>query len=227
MGTQTKRGRPRKGPDPERSREILDAAAEAILTRGYDATSMQEIADAVELLKGSLYYYVNSKEDFLYQIIQPVYEAALEAVYHLMSSDDNALNRLVRFVHAHVAFVAANLRAFRIRLREFSQLSPERRVELSKSGDEYYRVLRSILAAGIEEGLVDPQIDVRLTTLSIVGQLNSVAQWYDPNGKYSANELGHHLAGQIVAAVASDAAVSERGGIEQLRQVGWVTLQPY
>lgn len=217
MSSRPARGRPRKGPDPERHKEILDAAADVILRRGYDATSMQEIADAVELLKGSLYYYVKSKEDFLYQIVQPVYVAVLDGVRPIELLEVSPLEKLAVFAHTHIHFVIENMRAFRIRIREFSQLGPERKAELAHSGHEYYEVLRRILEAGVEAGDIDPQLDVRIATYAIVGQLNSLTQWYDVSGRSGPAELANQMTAQIVASVASDRAVRS-GGLEMLRR---------
>ncbi|MEV4123578.1 TetR/AcrR family transcriptional regulator [Nocardia sp. NPDC049707] len=213
-----KRGRPRRGPDVERVQEVLDAAADAFLANGYDATSMQDIADAVGIMKGSLYYYVASKEDFLFQIIEPAYITALDAVAPLSDDPRASLDRLTDFVHSHVLFVAANLRTFRIRLREFSQLSPLRQKQLSRSEDEYYAVLMGIMRDGVDSGDIDPDIDVRLSSVAIIGMLNSMTEWYSAGGKYSPQELACQLAGMVLTSLGSDAAVLATGGPEALRR---------
>ncbi|WP_227996739.1 TetR/AcrR family transcriptional regulator [Nocardia australiensis] len=213
-----KRGRPRRGPDAERVREVLDAAADAFLENGYDATSMQGIADAVGLMKGSLYYYVASKEDFLFQIIEPAYVTALDAVASLSEDPRAPLDRLTDFVHSHVLFVAANLRTFRIRLREFSQLSPQRQKQLSRSEDDYYAVLMGILRDGVDSGDIDPAIDLRLSSVAILGMLNSMTEWYSVGGRYAPRELAYQLAGMVLTSLGSDAATLATGGPEALRR---------
>ncbi|NMM87397.1 hypothetical protein B2J88_24070 [Rhodococcus sp. SRB_17] len=213
-----KRGRPRRGPDAERVQEVLDAAADAFLANGYDATSMQCIADTVGIMKGSLYYYVASKEDFLFQIIEPAIASALEAVAPLQEDPSAPLDRLTDFVRSHVLFVAANLRTFRIRLREFSQLSPQRQSQLSQGEDAYYGVLMGILQDGLDSGDVDPAIDLRVTSVSIIGMLNSMTEWYSDDGKHSPQELANQLGGMVLTSVGSDAAMTSTGGIEALRR---------
>src|SRR3954469_22234545 len=107
-------GRPRTGPDPERRRQVVDAAAEVFLERGYDATSMQHIADAVDLRKASLYHYVASKEDVLFELIDRSLTVANEAVAEFADDDGDPADRLVGFIGAHVRFVRDNLPKFRI-----------------------------------------------------------------------------------------------------------------
>ena len=58
--------------------EILDAAADLFFHKGFGATTTQDVADAVGLLKGSLYHHIGSKEDLLVGIIDDVHAAAME-----------------------------------------------------------------------------------------------------------------------------------------------------
>ena len=195
----------------------MSAAAEMFLAKGYDATSVQDIADSVGLLKGSLYHYVSSKEDFLFGIIEPVYRAALDTVVPVARADKPPLVRLADFVRAHVVFVSDNMAAFKIRIREFSQLSPAHREDLHQSGEAYNTALQQVLSDARAAGEVDRSLDVRLTTLVLIGELNSLTQWYHAGGRYSARRLGSHLSGMIVMSVASDEALARYGGAEGLR----------
>ncbi|GGJ35659.1 TetR/AcrR family transcriptional regulator [Streptomyces brasiliensis] len=213
-----RRGRPRRGPDPERLQEIIDAAATVFLEKGYDGTSTKDISDAVGMLKGSLYYYVRSKEDFLFEIIKRVYDAALVSIQPAVELEGDALTRLRAFVHAHVGFAVKNLTAFTIQLREFERLSPERRLEITAGGDAYLRALRGILKDGQREGVFDEKIDVSFTALAILGQLNSLTQWYRPNGRLSVKRLAENFAGLVITSIASDSAVQSAGGPSKLRR---------
>src|SRR3954470_12782191 len=116
-------GRPRTGPDPQRFQQIVDAAAELFRTKGYAATSIQDIADANGLLKGSLYHYVDSKEDFLYRIIHGVYTEAVADIQRVVELEAEPEDRLAAFVRAHVNFTLTHLTAYTVRLREFHHLS--------------------------------------------------------------------------------------------------------
>jgi TetR/AcrR family transcriptional regulator, cholesterol catabolism regulator len=213
-----KRGRPRRGPDPDRFQEIVAAAAETILEKGYSATSIQDIADAVGILKGSLYHYVRSKEDFLYAIIKDVYDAALVEIAPIIESKDGALERLRAFVDTHVHFGVRHLTAFTIQVREFSRLSQERQDEITKGGDAYLNALRTILRDGQKEGVVDKKLDVRLTSFVILGELNFLTRWYNPQGRMSPERISAIYSGLILSSVVSDTAVDAVGGIENLRR---------
>ncbi|MBB3665530.1 MULTISPECIES: TetR/AcrR family transcriptional regulator [Prauserella salsuginis group] len=212
-----KRGRPRRGPDPERFAEIVEAAAAVILEKGYSATSIQDIADRIGILKGSLYHYVRSKEDFLYKIIKDVYDEAIADMRSVTEAERAPLEQLAAFVRAHVLFAAKHLVAYTIQLREFDRLSEARRAEIREGGDTYVVVLQRILEEGQREGVIDGAIDPRLASIMITGELNSMTRWYRPDGAKSAEQLADVYSGMIVSSVASEAAVSSAGGIEVLR----------
>lgn len=217
-GEPAKRGRPRRGPDPERFREIVDAAARIILEKGYAATSIQDIADAVGILKGSLYHYVRSKEDFLYQIIKEVYDEAIDDIKQVHEVEGGPLEKLALFVRLHVLFAADHLTAYAIQLREFDRLSPERREDIRQGGETYVEVLQRILEEGLDDGSVDPGLDPRLTSVIITGELNSMVRWYRPGGARTPDELADVYIGLIVSSVASESAMAAAGGPEALRR---------
>src|SRR5947207_409360 len=72
-------------PPRRRQQEILEAAARVFHEKGYESTSIQDIADEVGILKGSLYYYIRSKEDLLYEIIRDIHDDAIAYVGHIDS----------------------------------------------------------------------------------------------------------------------------------------------
>lgn len=215
--TKPQRGRPRTGPDPVRFKEILDAAARRFLANGYDATSIQDIADEVGILKGSLYYYVKTKEDFLFEIIKRAYDDAMLLVEPVVNSDQGALAKLNEYVDKHVRFSVENLTSVTIQVREFRSLSPERKQLITAGGDSYINALRKILLDGQNEGSIDPDLDVRIASLGILGLLNSVTTWYNPEGRLSTKRLSDHFAGLVLASVVSDATVAEYGSLSAVR----------
>ncbi|MGH9245448.1 MAG: TetR/AcrR family transcriptional regulator [Acidimicrobiales bacterium] len=200
---------------PQRRREILDAAAQVFYEKGYDAASTRDIADSVGLLKGSLYYYIESKEDFLYEIIKEQHEGALAALERVRATEGDALVRMAALIDTHVSFFTSNFVAAVIYFREFRSLSPERQADIRPKGDAYLDFVRELIRQGQREGTIDPQIDVRATSLGIVGMLNSLALWYHESGRLSAHNIAKQFASLVVAGLASEQASAP--GTEHLR----------
>jgi TetR/AcrR family transcriptional regulator, cholesterol catabolism regulator len=207
-----------------RRREILDAAAQVFFDRGYDASSTQEIADAVGILKGSLYYYVTSKEDFLYEIIRETHEGAVRAIEPVLTMETDALHRLANLIVRQIAFFTANRTKSVVFFREYRALSGNRRAEIEAEGDRYRAVVAKLLSEGQQDGTISADVDVRMTSVAMVEMLNSVHRWFRPNGRISATRLGQTMAATLCLGVASQAAIESHGGPDGLRRKifqGW------
>lgn len=213
-------------PDPEgngnrnkrRRQEIVDAAARVFFEKGYDASSTQDIADVAGILKGSLYYYVKSKEDFLFEIVQEMHEGAIGIVEPLINMPGDSLTRLAKFVVRQVEYYANNHVYATVFFREYRALSPERRGPIESSGDLYRKFVGDLLRQGIAEGSVTKDLDLRTAPITMVEMLNSVHRWYRPGGRKSSLDIGRDFATILVTGVASAKAVERRGGLEKLRE---------
>jgi AcrR family transcriptional regulator len=129
---------------PDREAEILKAAAEVFREKGYAATSTQDIADRVGMYKGSLYYYIDSKEDLLYRIGRSVY-AELKREQDLAAEPDaQPLERLRAFVRTHVLHTTSNLAEAAAFYGDFRSFTGERRADIVRWRDEYEAAFRSI-----------------------------------------------------------------------------------
>ena len=184
-----------------RQQEILDAAAEIFREKGYEATSTQDIAEAVGLLKGSLYYYIDSKEDLLFAIIDEAYKGALQTLEQAKVMPGNALQKIRSIIESHVDYFIANQVKMAVLFRDFRSLSEERQQIIAGEGDQYLEEVRSLIRQGQAEGVVAPDIDPRLASIGITGMVNSLSQWYHPSGPSTPAEISEAFARLVVAGV--------------------------
>lgn len=194
-----------------REQEILEAAAQVFHEKGYESTSIQDIADSVGILKGSLYYYISSKEDLLYEIIQSVHEEALQNLERTRAIEGNALQRLRGFAGIHFTFNAENRVKVAVFFQDFRSLGAERRQAIVEERDIYDNFVRDIIRQGQEEGLICPDIDAKLAAISILGMLNWIHHWYRPGGEQSTREIAESFADFVVAGLACDPATHVPG----------------
>ena len=200
-----------------RRQEILDVAARMFYEKGYDATSTRDIAEAAGLLKGSLYYYVETKEDFLFEIIRQSHEGALATLDRVRQFEGDALQKLACLVREHLTYFVDNLVNTTVYFREFRVLSPERRAVIAAEGDAYLEFVRELLHDGQRDGMIAAEVDVRLVSIGVVGMLNSAWLWYQPSGSRSTAEIAAEFVKVIVAGVASDGAFEAAGSASSLR----------
>jgi TetR/AcrR family transcriptional regulator, cholesterol catabolism regulator len=178
----------------KREREILDAAAEIFHRQGYAETSVQDVADAVGILKGSLYYYIDSKEDLLYGVLSEVHDDARVIVDEVAAMDGPPLERLHEYIRRHVAYNTHNLTKIGVFYHDFNLVSDERRRELVRHRKLYENFVTGLIEEAQERGDVDKQIDPKISTYFILGGVNWIYTWYSPKGPMDPEELGELFA---------------------------------
>src|SRR6202012_1697518 len=125
-GRVQRRGGGERKPREERWSELIEVATDVFYAKGYDAASLQDIADRLGMLKGSLYYYIQSKEDLLYDVIRTVHSEGLANIESLASAEVDALERLRHVIIGHIDHECRNLTKTAVFLHEMQALSPER-----------------------------------------------------------------------------------------------------
>lgn len=196
-----------------RQQEILDAAAEIFREKGYEATSTQDIAEAVGLLKGSLYYYIDSKEDLLFAIIDEAYKGALQTLELSKAAPGDVVEKIRQLIENHVTYFTTNQVKMAVLFRDFRSLSEERQRIIAGEGDQYLEEVRSLIRQGQDEGVVAGDIDPRLASISITGMVNSLAQWYDPLGPSSPAEIAAAFSRLVVGGLVPG-AVHAAGAVQ-------------
>jgi AcrR family transcriptional regulator len=171
---------PRGIANQARSAEVLAAAFDVFVERGYEAATVQEIASRVGLLKGSLYYYIESKEALLFELIH----RAFNNIAKYLASDTeltrgDAITRLCRFIELFVGNLSDNTTEAEIRLirQEMHRLSQPHRREIRARAEIVESFLSDILTQGVAEGDFDPGTDMRVAVHSIFSILNNVS-WH-------------------------------------------------
>lgn len=173
----------------DRRAQIYETAARIFFENGYAATSVDQIADAVGLLKGSLYYYMATKEDLLFHVI----EEAHQKLSTLLDLDESAggtpIEQLARLVTTHVTYICENPVSIGVFLNDFRFLSEDRRALIIARRDTYDARLRRIFESGVKDGSFSPKTQVKLTASGLLGMVNWVHQWYRPGGTLTPAEI--------------------------------------
>jgi TetR/AcrR family transcriptional regulator, cholesterol catabolism regulator len=205
-GRSERRAAGERKPREERWAQLLEVATQMFYEKGYEGASLQDIADRLGMLKGSLYYYIQSKEDLLFEVISEVYAVVRAAA----ASDGDPLERLETTIRAHVEHACRNLVPTAVFLHELESLPTARREAILGSGHAYQGVFRDLVAEAQREGLARPDVDPRVAGLSILGSTNWVYRWFRPDGPSTPEEIGVQLAAMAVHGVATADALAAR-----------------
>jgi AcrR family transcriptional regulator len=190
-------------PREERWTELREVAAQIFFEKGYEAASLQDIADRLGILKGSLYYYIQSKEDLLFAVVSEVHAEGLAIITGLAEGEGTPLERLERVLIGHVEHECRNLLSTAVFLHEMKALSAERQMEILGEGHPYLSVFRRLVEEAIAAGEARSELDPALATLSILGSTNGVYRWFQPSGRASARRVAAQIAEQSVLGIAT------------------------
>lgn len=192
-----------------RRQQIEDAASALFRERGYAATSVRDIAHALNIQGGSLYAHVASKEDVLWSIVSRAADRFNAEVAPTAATDPvvPATTRLRQMIRAHVEVVTSTQRDAAVFLHEWRFLSPERREQMAGRRDAYEALFRKVIAEGIAAGTFAP-VDPKLTATAILTAINGIATWYRSDGPMTAQEIADHHADLFLRALTCDAPAS-------------------
>lgn len=163
-----------------REEEILGAASEIFQRKGYGATSMQDIADAVGMLKGSLYYYFSSKEDLLYTISRAIHENAMANMAGAEAAEGTAEDKLRALMLGHMR-VQPNRRTWiSVFYTEYRHLTGNRRTEIGSVRRRYEAFVQDLIKQGQAVHSFCPERDPGVMTNAVLTILNGSTLW-SPN----------------------------------------------
>ena len=172
--------------------EILRTAARLFQQRGYDATSMNDVAAALKLSKGGLYHHFQSKDEILYEIMNHAMEITQERVLNPVRSIADPEERLRALIRLHIEVVLSPRdREITVMLHENHPLPPALRKRINARKKDYIHFLESLMtevqnkAQHQTRGKVSP----RAAAFALLGMINWIYQWYKPEGELQAQNL--------------------------------------
>ena len=193
-----------------REGQILEASIHMFAEKGYAATSLQEVADAVGLLKGSLYHYISSKESLLYRIFQEAHSQA-----EVMMSAVDALNlspeeHLREFLKRLALFYVLNRERASLYFAEWRHLTGDERQTVLKQQREFRSYIRKMIEAAQVADLTREDLDVKIATSFLLAALNGVPSLFRTENPDEAEQLATEIAKLACAAVLIPTSISAK-----------------
>jgi len=174
-------------------RDVLLATAERLFAaRGYHATSVRDIAEAMAIKAGSLYAHIETKEDLLWEILTAAADRFFEAADPIVQSDLLPIEKLRRLIASHVQVITDGSSLAAVYMNEWRHLTDLRRTEFAARRDAYEALVRDMVRDGIRSGdLAD--LDEKFATLLILSSMNWIYQWYRADGPMTPEEIARKL----------------------------------
>jgi AcrR family transcriptional regulator len=181
-----RRGRPGYSLD-----SLLDVAVAAFNERGYDATSMDELAARLGITKSAIYHHVSSKVDLLRLALDRALDALFAVTEEPGATTGRAIDRLEHVVRGSVHVLTAELAFVTLLLRVRGNSEVERTALQRRR--EFDGIVTDLVRAAEDEGDVRPDVDPAVTSRLLFGTVNSLTEWYRPDGGLSADDLADAL----------------------------------
>lgn len=184
-----------------RREEVLSAAIEIFHNKGYATASIQDVADSVGVLKGSLYHYIDSKEDLLVNVFEGSDEQSFQIMEETSALDLPAIERLRHFVREWSAWHLANLERAAVYSNEWKHLGSERLARVKRRRRDYERFVGAIVDEVKAEGDADEGLDTRYACFLTLSTINGLTSWYKRSGPDSASYIAEVYADMVVGTI--------------------------
>jgi TetR/AcrR family transcriptional regulator, cholesterol catabolism regulator len=161
--------------------EILEVAAQIFHQKGFHAASMQEIADAVNLRKASLYHHISSKQEILIDLLDMAMDYLIERTQAIFEQATPPQDRLCEAIHRYLQALTDYPDLANVLLIEYRSLEPALRERHQPRRDQFERLWRVLIQEGIDAGHFNPT-DASIAAKALLGSIHWAVTWYRADG---------------------------------------------
>ncbi len=178
----------------KRRAAILQEANRLFTDRGFSATSLEDIAEAVGIKRESLYYYYPSRYDLLYDIIAPQITKVIKN-FEEITMGEQAFSKIVeRGIDNHLQQFNSSYLHMAMAVRKNSKDDVQLKfIKLRDMFKSYENIWIGVIDKSYATGEIEGQIPPRMLAYSILGLCNSLSNWYRPDGDLSLSQIGQHF----------------------------------
>jgi AcrR family transcriptional regulator len=185
-------GRSSREQDRENKREaVLRTAARIFNERGYHGTSLELVAEELEITRPTVYYYFKNKDEILFECVRIALEMIERASLEVTTRGGSAAEQLVAVMEAYAEVMMQDFGICLVRVGD-SPLPAESRAKLRRLQSNIDRKMRGLIEQGIRQKAFAP-CDAKLAGFAVAGALNSISRWYRPDGELSPKEIAGHF----------------------------------
>jgi len=187
----------------DKAAEVLMTAADLMYHNGFDATSMKDIAKAVNLTKAGLYYYTKGKHDLLYKIISFAMDCLERDIIKPSEEIGEAEERLQFIIQAHLKSIFESGGAITILTEEIGKLSPTHRRNIIVRERRYLDLVRVTLEELKKTGRLR-DLDETIATLNMFASILGIVRWYDAKGRFGSDGVAAETSRFIISGLLYD-----------------------
>ena len=173
--------------------QILEAAAQIFSQKGFHAASMQDIAQAVNLKKASLYHHVNNKQEILVAILDQALDLLIERMSEVMARPLSPDEKLRQAMISYLQTMLEHRELASVLLLEHRSLDPKLHARHVPRRDRFEQLWRDLIQEGLDQGTFC-YVDNELAARALLGVMNWTITWYRPDGALSPEVIAAQFA---------------------------------
>ncbi len=169
---------------------MLETARRLFWEKGYNATSMRDIALSYGCRPANIYNFFFDKEEILFEVLREEMEQIIHPIKQLEEDDGTSpLEQLKFIIESHLKVTLGYRRSAKMLFDvALDSLSPDKRKKIIDLRDTYDRIIRRVIRRGIDTGYL-PEVDVRLAGFMIASMITRTRIWFHPKKGVSVNDL--------------------------------------
>ena len=170
---------------------VLRTAAQVFNEKGFQAATLDEVAERLHVSKPTLYYYVKNKDEILFECVRIGLTLLQDAIAEVDAAGGRAFDKLVAAMRAYVDIVTQDFGMCIIRVGE-DPLPAASRIELRAMKSALDLEFRKLIEQSVAEGSIAP-CDPKLAAFTVAGALSWIGRWYRPDGELSPEQLAEQV----------------------------------
>lgn len=192
----------------EKREAVLHAAVRSFNEKGFHATSLDDVASALNVTKPTIYHYFASKDEILFECVRRGLDSIRRAAEAVESEGGGGLERLRRLMRDYAVVMTQDFGMCVTRTADH-ELSGESRAKFRALKREIDQTVRRVVEQGMADGSI-ARGDPRLVTFTLSGALNWIARWYDPDGRIGAGDIADAAVATLVDGLAPRSPQGDR-----------------
>jgi AcrR family transcriptional regulator len=185
---------------PTKREDILRHATVLMGQKGFTATTIRDVADKVDFTQAAFYYYVENKEELLYQIFREVLTVGLAQLEEISQAPLAPSAKLRSIIHMYVRRMAEHKERSTVYLQEKRHLEPAHQREVERLERRALDILRDVIKQGISAGEFR-KVDPTVAALGLIGMCVWVHRWYRESGLLSIDEVASTFESMLMSGI--------------------------
>ncbi len=190
---------------------VLRTAAQLFNEKGYAASTLDEVAVRLGVSKPTVYYYVSSKDEILFECVRTGLELLQTAIREVDRAGGRAIDKLIAAMRQYVEIVTMDFGMCVIRVGE-DPLPPDSRQKLRRMKAGLDREFRELIRQGIAEGSI-ASCDPRIAAFTLAGALSWIGRWYQPGAGLSPAQIATQCTDVLIRGLSSESARASTAGL--------------